>query len=58
LHDPEGLAALLAELRQRVGPNTRLIEIDAHINDDAFAQTALQVFDTWVAEERVIPGKR
>jgi uncharacterized protein (UPF0261 family) len=58
LHDPEGLAALLAELRQRVGPNTRLIEIDAHINDDAFAQTALQVFDTWVAEERVIPSKR
>ena len=56
LHDPEGLAALLAELRSRVAPNTRLIEVDAHINDPAFAQAALRVFDQWVAEGLVAPG--
>jgi uncharacterized protein (UPF0261 family) len=56
LHDPEGLAALVSELRARVAPNTRLIEIDAHINDAAFAQAALQVFDQWVAEGLIAPG--
>ena len=49
LHDPEGMAALVSELRSRVASNTRLVEIDAHINDAAFAQAALQVFDQWVA---------
>ena len=53
LHDPEGLAALVDELRRTVQPNTRLIELDAHINDDAFVQAALAVFDQWVAEGHI-----
>ena len=58
LHDPEGMAALASELRSRVAPNTRLVEIDAHINDPAFAQAALQVFDQWVAEGLIASGVR
>lgn len=56
LHDPEGLAALADELRRAVRPNTRLIELDAHINDAAFASAALEVFDAWVRDGLVVPG--
>jgi len=56
LHDPEGLAALVSELRQHIAPNTRLLEVEAHINDAAFAQAALQVFDGWVREGLIAPG--
>jgi uncharacterized protein (UPF0261 family) len=56
LHDPEGLAALVDELRLAVQPNTRLVELDAHINDAAFAQAALDIFDGWVRDGIVPPG--
>jgi uncharacterized protein (UPF0261 family) len=56
LHDPEGLSAFVSELRSRVAPNTRLVEVDAHINDAAFCDAALRVFDQWVAEGLVAPG--
>lgn len=48
LHDPEGLQALVDELRSSVQPGTQLVELDAHINDASFAAAALQVFDRWV----------
>ena len=48
LHDPEGLGALVDELRSAACTGTQLIELDAHINDAAFAAAALQVFDRWV----------
>ena len=49
-HDPDGLAAFLDEMRKAIRPPTKMIEIDAHINDQAFADAALQVFDRWVGE--------
>ncbi len=49
-HDPDGLAAFLDEIRDAIRPPTELVEIDAHINDQAFADTALHIFDRWVAE--------
>jgi uncharacterized protein (UPF0261 family) len=52
-HDPEGLAAYFDEARQAVRAPVGLTEIDAHINDDAFVETALAVFDRWVAEGKV-----
>lgn len=58
LHDPEGLAALLDELPRALGdlsPATRLLMLDAHINDPAFADAALAQFDAWVAAG-LIPG--
>lgn len=56
LHDPQGLAALVDELQAASPPATRLVMLDAHINDNAFAQAALDVFDDWVDRGLVPPG--
>lgn len=48
LHDPEGLSAFVDAFRQNCPSNADLIEIDAHINDDKFSQTALDIFDDWL----------
>jgi uncharacterized protein (UPF0261 family) len=50
LHDPEGLAAFVDEVRAACPANVRLIDLDAHINDAAFSQAALAVVDGWLAE--------
>ncbi|MGI9501421.1 MAG: Tm-1-like ATP-binding domain-containing protein, partial [Geminicoccaceae bacterium] len=49
-HDPAGLKAFLDEMRKVVKPPVALTEIDAHINDQAFADAALEVFDSWVVD--------
>jgi len=49
-HDPEGLNAFLDEMRKTIRPPVALSEIDAHINDPAFADKALEIFDMWVAD--------
>ena len=41
LCDAEGLAAFVEEIRTVCPPNVRLVEMDAHINDPAFAEAAL-----------------
>jgi uncharacterized protein (UPF0261 family) len=51
-HDPEGLAAFLDEMR-RVIPPIPMTEVDAHINDAAFAEAALARLDAWVADGTV-----
>ncbi|MCO5124102.1 MAG: Tm-1-like ATP-binding domain-containing protein [Rhizobacter sp.] len=57
LHDPEGLAALVDELPRSLAPQTQLVTLDAHINDAAFAEAALDVFDAWVRSGQVAPGR-
>ncbi len=52
-HDPDGLAAFLDEMRSSIKPPLQLTEIDAHINDQLFADTALEIFDQWVADGTV-----
>ncbi|MGB1011913.1 MAG: hypothetical protein ACPGVP_19525, partial [Thiolinea sp.] len=52
-HDPEGLAAFLDEMRQVIKEPVQLTELDAHINDQAFADKALAIFDAWVADGTV-----
>lgn len=49
LCDPDALAAFAAEVRATCPPNVRLVEIEAHINDRAFAEAALAVVDGWIA---------
>ncbi len=49
-HDPEGLAALVDEARKVMPGRVEMTEVDAHINDPAFADAALALFDRWVAE--------
>jgi len=56
LHDPEGLKAFVDEITQVVSPDTDFQQVDAHINDEAFAWAALRVFDSWVAAGLVPPG--
>ncbi|QFT59570.1 hypothetical protein FIU94_12115 [Sulfitobacter sp. THAF37] len=53
LSDPEGLAAFVAEIRAQCPDGTRLIPLDAHINDDTFAAQVLDVFDGWIADGTV-----
>lgn len=57
LHDPGGLSAFVAEMRSAIQPNTTLIELDVHINDTAFCDAALRVFDEWVARDLIVPGQ-
>lgn len=52
-HDPEGLAAFVDEMRTAIRPPVALTEVDAHINDQAFADAALAIFDGWVADGTV-----
>lgn len=52
-HDPEGLAAFLDEMRKVIKTPVQMTEIDAHINDQAFADVVMAVFDGWVADGTV-----
>jgi uncharacterized protein (UPF0261 family) len=49
LHDAEGLKAFIQEIRAHCPDNVTLIQLDAHINDSAFADKVLELFDAWVA---------
>lgn len=53
LHDAEGLAAFCDEVVASCPANVRLQQMAAHINDAAFTEAALAVFDAWVAEGRI-----
>ena len=50
-HDPEGLAAMIDEVRLSMAtPGTvPVTEIDAHINDAAFSDAVLKILDDWIA---------
>jgi uncharacterized protein (UPF0261 family) len=56
VHDPAGLAAFLEEARAAIGPPTEVHEVDAHINDDAFSDKVLDIFDAWVERGTIPPG--
>ena len=49
-HDPDGLAAFIDEVRNTVASPVELSEIDAHINDQAFADAVIALFDQWIAD--------
>lgn len=57
LHDAPALAAFCDELRRSIKPPVRFVELDAHINDAIFTDTVLSIFDQWVAEGRIAPGR-
>lgn len=56
-HDPEGLADFCDEMRKVMTDPIRFTELDCHINDQAFIDKALQIFDAWVADGTVKPGR-
>ena len=49
-YDPDGLSAMVDEVRHIIKPPLQLTEVDCHINDQAFADTALNILDDWVAK--------
>jgi uncharacterized protein (UPF0261 family) len=53
LHDAEGLAAFLEEMRAEMPKNVTAMPLACHINDDLFAEAALKVFDGWLADGTV-----
>jgi uncharacterized protein (UPF0261 family) len=57
LHEPDALAAFVDEMRVSIPASVELHEIAAHINDAAFAAKALEIFDRWVADGIVPPGR-
>ena len=54
LHNPQGLAAFVGRLLNECPANVQLHRLDAHINDDAFADAALAVLDGWI-EDGTVP---
>lgn len=52
-HDPEGLAAFCQELRLQVPASMGFTDLSAHINDQAFADEVLRLFDAWLADGTV-----
>ena len=53
LHNPDGLSAFMARLLAACPETVELHHVDAHINDDAFAEAALAVLDGWMAAGRL-----
>jgi len=49
-HDPDALSAFIDEMQSAITPPVTLTLIDAHINDQAFADKVLELFDQWVAD--------
>ena len=49
-HDPDALAEFCDEMRKVMTDPLRFSEIDCHINDQGFADKALEIFDEWVAD--------
>ena len=58
MHDPAGHAAFLEAFRAASRAPVELHDLEVHINDDAFVDQALAIFDRWVAAGHVPPGVR
>lgn len=53
LHDPAAHADFMAAFARHAPPNAELLTPDLHVNDDAFTDAALAVFDRWAADGRM-----
>ncbi len=53
LHDPQGLATRTAQIRSAASKVSNnyfsIAEADCHINEEAFCEQVLKVFDDWLA---------
>lgn len=57
LHEPDALAAFVEAMRASLPANVEAHEIDAHINEPAFSERALVIFDDWVQRGIVMRGR-
>ncbi|MCZ4272821.1 Tm-1-like ATP-binding domain-containing protein [Maritalea porphyrae] len=53
-HEPQSHAAFVEELAKSVQPPVGFTELDCHINDAQFCETALAIFDEWLAQGIVV----
>jgi uncharacterized protein (UPF0261 family) len=44
-YDPEGREALVQSFKQHISPKVEVVEVDANINDPAFSQAVMSLFD-------------
>ena len=56
-YDPDGLKAFTDTLKMAATDPIIVTEIDAHINDKAFTDKALEIFDLWVTDGTIIKAK-
>lgn len=49
-HDPEAFSEFCDEMRKQMTDPIRFTELDCHINDQEFAEKALEIFDNWVSD--------
>jgi uncharacterized protein (UPF0261 family) len=49
LFDPEADAAFIEVLKRNIKPSVRVVEVDAHINDEAFAEKAVNLLGELMA---------
>lgn len=56
LHNPDGLDAFLEAFRTNCPANVQVHNLAVHINDTAFVDAALAIFDGWCAEGIVAKG--
>lgn len=56
MHDAPAHRSYLDAYRAAVAPPVELHDLELHINDDAFVDHALSIFDRWVAQGHVPPG--
>ena len=55
-HDPDAFAAFCDEMRQAITDPIVFSELDCHINDQAFADKVLEIFDAWLADGTIKTG--
>ena len=56
-HDPEALAEFCDEMRKVMTDPIAFSDLDCHINDQAFVDRALEVFDAWLADGTIKAAK-
>ena len=52
--DQQGLKDFAQEIKRSLNRNIQLHELEVHINDQEFADIALQILDQWIASGKVI----
>lgn len=52
-HNPAGLRILAGSVKNGLREDIPFVELGAHVNDRAFADAVLDIFDRWVAEGHV-----
>jgi len=56
LHNPKSLDVFFKELQESIKPEVDLITLNCHINDQAFTDKVLEIFDDWVEKGIIEKG--